>query len=307
MDDPVSTDDVRARYAQLTKWKKPRIPYIIGRKLELHSHTPSPPPGKPYPNNRPKLSESVILNSPHLKLCLSHPPQDGPAHDTKKTFTLEISHELAVEEGRGAQVFVGNNRLVAKIFDPLYYPENESRYLIEDATQNADMDYSREVAAYKELEASCGGKQIPSFHGSWTCHVPTQSPLGLKMRPVRLILIEYLRGSSLLDLKPTLYSEQNRLIIVAQAMEAWVTIHHEGVSQGDFSPRNVLLCEPLDGDSRVAIVDFSLSVVGRLASGKCHKDRFKLPLSPLARFIGDSNDFIAAGWLPESFDWMWER
>jgi serine/threonine protein kinase len=163
------------------------------------------------------------------------------------------------------------------------------------------------VAAYKELEASCGGKQIPSFHGSWTCHVPTQSPLGLKMRPVRLILIEYLRGSSLLDLKPTLYSEQNRLNIVAQAMEAWVTIHHEGVSQGDFSPRNVLLCEPLDGDSRVAIVDFSLSVVGRLASGKCHKDRFKLPLSPLARFIGDSNDFIAAGWLPESFSWMWER
>jgi serine/threonine protein kinase len=255
-----------------------------------------------------------VRNGSQLDICLSNPPLEGPAGHATEKRTLAITGEIAVKDGRGAQVVVGNNRVVAKIYDPLYYLHNDGSVVraIDDFTFLADSDYTREAAAYNELKAKFGGNEIPYFFGSWTCNISTPTPLGLKIRPVRLILIEYLQGTSLLELKPTLFSEQDRINIVARAMEASVAILHEGVHHRDFSPRNVMYCKLTDGKSiksepRIVIIDFGLSVVDRLASGTRHKDLFNLPTSPLTCYSGDTVDFSDLGWLPTSKDWMWAR
>jgi hypothetical protein len=96
------------------------------------------------------------------------------------------------------------NNQVAKIFDPRYSPHDNSEYRsVEEFNYNVDLYYTREVAAYNELDAQFGGNEIPSFFGCWTFDMATPSPLGVKMRQVRLILMEYLQGTSLLELLQT--------------------------------------------------------------------------------------------------------
>jgi hypothetical protein len=74
---------------------------------------------------------------------------------------------------------------------------------IYDFTKEADGDYSREAAAYEELDPMFGGKQIPKYHGSWTCNMPTPMREGnvekTVHRPVRLILMDGSRANALAE------------------------------------------------------------------------------------------------------------
>ncbi|GAW23872.1 hypothetical protein ANO14919_134490 [Xylariales sp. No.14919] len=66
------------------------------------------------------------------------------------------------------------------------------RKIPNDFVWQADMDYSREAAAYNHLEAAMK-LQLPGFapryYGSWTFELPVT---GNRRRAVRLILIEYI-------------------------------------------------------------------------------------------------------------------
>ena len=72
---------------------------------------------------------------------------------------MEIIEQIACEDGRGAQLvrcILDGNRgqtFVAKIYDPLYYNVRfPGTGFPADVTYSADHDYSREAAAYKELQ-----------------------------------------------------------------------------------------------------------------------------------------------------------
>ncbi|GAO19197.1 hypothetical protein UVI_02063670 [Ustilaginoidea virens] len=69
------------------------------------------------------------------------------------------------------------------------------------------------------------------------------------VRPVRMVLMEWISGFSMQSLidrqKVRHFSPEERLCILAKAMEVECYINFHGVRHGDFAPRNIML-EPTD-------------------------------------------------------------
>lgn len=101
---------------------------------------------------------------------MGNPPLKTAEAPAPRTHTLSVTHELAVADGRGAQLVrctitpkapagqAPTNRdvfqVVAKVYDPLYYsfPHTDLPSVPCDVTWLADEDYSREAAAYEHLQ-----------------------------------------------------------------------------------------------------------------------------------------------------------
>jgi hypothetical protein len=97
----------------------------------------------------------------------------------------------------------GFPRIVAKAFDPLYFPPitTASRNGIRlDVVSLADKQYAHEAAAYIEIhgsreEHSVVDDSTPKFYGTFTS--TTKDPNSAKTRQVRIVLLEYVEGTSL--------------------------------------------------------------------------------------------------------------
>ena len=206
---------------------------------------------------------------------------------------------------------VVNGNMVAKIYDPLYYPALDD-YTGEraDVVELADRDYSREAAVYDELE-DLWGTMVPQYHGSWTFNLPTNTALGI--RPVRLILIELIDGVCMRDLNPKKLTEKQRSNIMVKVIEAETIITYRGgVRHRDLAPRNVI-CSGRNFDSpelRVAIIDFNISIIFRIVGGGPPREG-DLPPSPISRWTGGSNEFTIPGWMSRNrkdhCEWLWKQ
>ena len=174
-----------------------------------------------------------------LEYCLSWHPLEGSTCDDV-TFSFTITKELRVCDGRGAQIVVANGDLVAKIYDPLFYPAYQNSSTRNDVIMEADYDYSREAAAYNELRGPFEGAIIPRYHGSWTCDVTVDMPSGPRKRPVRLILMEFIDGVCMQDLNANEFTEEERSNIMVKAIDAESAIAFHRVFHRDFVPRYVL-------------------------------------------------------------------
>ncbi len=179
--------------------EKPAIPYKQGQKITIFRHNPPPPLGRPYPNSRALTPRKVLKGLTQLEYCLSASPLEETTN-SQEISSFVVTKELALCDGRGAQLVVVDNGLVAKIYDPLYYPTyHKDTSIRADVVEWAERDYSREAAAYEELTGRFGGTIIPKYHGSWTCEMPVDTTSGVTMRPVRLILMEFIEGSPCLS------------------------------------------------------------------------------------------------------------
>jgi hypothetical protein len=130
-------------------------------------------------------------------------------------------------------------------------------------------------------------------------------------RPVRLILMEFINGVCMEDLDPNDFTEEERSNIMVKAIAAESAIAFRGVQHKDFAPRNVLCSGNLKStDLRVAIVDFNVSVVTRLAYGTTPSDSHQLPASPIRRWRRQSPGF-GGEWLPPTREklneWLWKH
>ena len=258
----------------------------------------------PYPNRRP-LFPNNLQKLTQLEYCLSWHPLEGSTCDDV-TFSFTITKELRVGDGRGAQIVVANDDLVAKIYDPLFY----SAYQNSSVIMRADYDYSREAAAYDELRGPFESTIIPRYHGSWTCDVCVDTPSGPRKRPVRLILMEFIDGVCMQDLDPNDFTEEERSNIMVKPIAAESAIAFRGVQHKDLAPRNVLCSGNLKStDLRVVIIDFNVSVVTRLAHSQTPSDSHQLPASPIRRWRHQRPEF--GEWLPptrEKFNkWLWKH
>jgi hypothetical protein len=290
---------------QLPDPDKPPIPYVLGAQFTVRRHVPPPPFGRPYPTPHPEPPEN-LQKLTQLEHCLANPPRKGSMCD--EVFTFVITKELVVKDGRGAQLVIANDTLVAKIYDPLYYPPiDDYTGLRTNVVHDADFHYSREAAAYDELSTIFRGEVIPEYHGSWTCDVLTKTSSGPTVtRPVRLILVELINGICMQHLNPNQLIQDQRSNIMVKAIEARLEISFHGVRQRDFAPRNVIVQGDLMGDDfRVVIIDFNLSVVQRLAGEPRMKDLYSKPISPIKWHWGYMNDFVATGWVPSDYqNWL---
>ncbi|KAL1857436.1 hypothetical protein Daus18300_010409 [Diaporthe australafricana] len=310
---------------------RPENPYRKGKIVEIRKHTASMPFGQFYPNfegERECAPERELRLKTLVELCVDRPPLEGKVIADEKAQTLEIVDEIRVKEDGGAQIVVcrfsgSEEQVVAKIYDPLYYGFANRMWSDQprDVTYEAEKDYCREVAAYLELDDQFGGTDIPKYHGSWTFQLPIDLPDGQKTRDIRLILMEHIKGKPMTDLKPEDFPESVGLELVKRFVEVDCRIRFAGVTHGDVSQRNIMVCltEP-DIVERVALIDFNFAVVNRLddfeqQTGRTRKPGpDKLP-NPVNIWWGGGLYGFAGEWFPKRWDfrlracqeWLYEN
>jgi hypothetical protein len=295
---------------------------------------------------REELSESYLRGITQSELVIDHPSLDTPLPARSETAQLTVMTPITIGSVRGAQVVAceiaprteGGKPLqaVAKIYDPMYYSfEWKFSHQPGDTVWQADSDYSREAAAYEHLQKNATSLASQYF-GSWTFDLPIRSRGVSRTRPVRMILIERLDGTSMRNMRVRNdpdpqetedafhYPEDYRLEVLAIAMDQYVRILHSGLDQRDFASRNVMLVASTQPSAevpvisglplpRVVLVDYNTSVIYGLAAQGNHlqyriqgmylQRRTPLPINPMQLWWGmPMNEFV--GWVPREWHSM---
>lgn len=300
---------------------KPACPYVEDFKTIIKTHNPPSPLGGNYgPGNRPQVPDDWLRGVTQSRHVLEYPPLETADPQSPMEAELTIVKTIRTGDARGAQLVLCSiapldagekYHAVAKIYDALYYSFECKMFGGRpiDVVQNADEDYSQEAAAYEHLRAEgLTGSIAPGYFGSWTFTLPFKRDGETLERPIRLVLIEYLDGLSMISL----YSERNdafdyeekfRLDVFAQVLDGVSKIVHAGISHGDIAPRNVMLI-PQGGSltsspPHVVLFDYNRSVVWeRTTSGRNPKT--DKPKNPMKTWWGDCfEDF--EGWIPDEW------
>lgn len=175
------------------------------------------------------------------------------------TVELEIVDDIRAGVGHSAQVLavkilqapssllkrLGNtttSTLTAKFYDPLYFDHAEDDG---DPFHCVDHHYTHEVATYNRL-TELQGTIVPIFYGSYSLEIPIDqsSSVGQSStitRSVRLILMEYVHGSSMRELEPEDFSQLERKHIMKLLIDGESAIYTHDIRLGDLSPRNVMV------------------------------------------------------------------
>ncbi|QUC24053.1 uncharacterized protein UV8b_08294 [Ustilaginoidea virens] len=291
---------------------RPDFPYHRGLNLSIRRHRPPPPFGITGYLKGPERQESPpepLRQVTQSEWCLQHPPANTLPHHDSSEHQLYIIDEIACEDGRGPQLVRccldedNSQTYAAKIYDPLYYSYADRGFGTPvDVTWLADQHYSRECAAYEDLsQAEVDGILVPKYYGSWTFNMPLKQ--SQDVRPVRMVLMEWISGFSMQSLidrqKVRHFSPEERLCILAKAMEVECYINFHGVRHGDFAPRNIMLEPSVDAQNhRVLLIDFNYSSTFSRPNCKWKRQNATRPTSPRYRYWGPCpNDFFL--WVPE--------
>ncbi|KAH8821447.1 hypothetical protein F5884DRAFT_745770 [Xylogone sp. PMI_703] len=246
--------------------------------------------------------------------------QTTPCEPLEETATFEVLNELSVGDGLqrgGSQVFTyirNSNKdqpLVAKVYDPLYYPftDYDYPYIPNDVVATAEHHFALESAAYSHLDERLGGGLIPKFYGSWILNIPLKH----QNRPVRFILLEYVKGVPLSALDPNAHTQEERLNVLALSMEACLELFFADVAHNDIAPRNVICSTRnfLAEDLRVRIIDFNVATIYPLFGYDPPYKSQKSPKSPLEIFWmcwpGALEDWVPQEWVTQDERHDWRR
>ncbi|KAL9098240.1 MAG: hypothetical protein Q9163_006066 [Psora crenata] len=290
---------------------KPPLPYLIGQQLLIRSHHPPPPTNRQYSLRTLKYRERVSVHP--LERCLLNPPL--PGSDGRQIVHIKITGSIRLGDKHHAQLAAvevlkdtpvnhslpKNLSLVAKFYDPLYFDHNEDDG---DPVISVNRDYLHETATYKAL-STLQGTVIPKYYGSYSLELPVNAH---KKRLVRLILIEFIPGTSMRELEPASFSQLERQMIMKAVVDAESLIYTYNVRHGDLEPRNVLIPgKVVPSHPRTAvIIDFGKSDIGRSynpADPTIEQQFFPgVPITPLLRWCGG----VAETYFPFWVDWDWQ-
>ncbi|KIH94763.1 hypothetical protein SPBR_03724 [Sporothrix brasiliensis 5110] len=269
--------------------------------------------------------------------------QDADAvFDRDGVYTLEIVEEIVARDGHGAQILrcrvesvhssdkpAPESHFVAKIYDAAYYRDDADWF--GDLSFDADGDYASEGHAYEHLcTVGANGRYTPRYYGSWTFDLPVppkeedtasgldSGPMPLpgfvpgytliappRTRPVRLIIIEYLAGSSMyamlvkgvVDAMPI----PRRLEVMAKTMESLCQLEFLGIEHKDFEPRNVVLLDAApktNGPSTPPAPPNTITT--KTTTTTWRRDRQNEVRCPMHRFWRRSQEQFAA-WIPHVY------
>ncbi|KAH6621881.1 hypothetical protein C7974DRAFT_414564 [Boeremia exigua] len=288
-------------------------PYPVGQSFCVKRHTPVIPFGRNYCESEDDEPPSVVPEDvSQLDWCVAHPPCAGKT-DTSVTRDIIFKAPIRTGDQCGAQVMLTEDGFVAKIYDPLYYSfgyDDLDRKI--DVSAEADYDYTIETYAYSALsESGLQGSVMPKFYGSWTMEVRTSTDGQQCLREVRLILLEHITGTAMLNIKPKNLGKEEKEAVMRKVIEAETDLRIAGLEHDDFEPRNIMLSTftkssantphhvSFDSlDLRVCVIDYGRSFV---RVGPTYRN-------PLFRWAGD-DIYSMYGWLPrrkEATDWMWK-
>ncbi|KAE8151737.1 hypothetical protein BDV25DRAFT_152231 [Aspergillus avenaceus] len=269
--------------------QKPCIPYTVGQTFHVQSHiTPSPTPVTwGYCINDQDGRNERTLFSPHDR-CVRNPPLAGELGS--RVLDLTVLSPIRVGDYNSAQIFLAEvsddqsipeikKSVVAKVYDPLYF-NDEDGYI--NPFKCVDNHYTHEVHTYNLFSDFQGGL-VPEFYGSFSLDL---SEPGSDARTVRLILIEHIPGSSMLQASPADYSQQYRQQIMKCVIDFESTAYHRHIALTDLSPRNVMLLDPACYPQRKTVfLDFATTLFSRTFGGELDNDMVPGEyISPLLRW-----------------------
>jgi hypothetical protein len=127
--------------------------------------------------------------------------------------------------------------LIAKIFDPVFFDDDEAEWY--DPFALCDIGVSSEVETYERL-ISLQGTKVPRFYGHFVAPLPSGDS-----RTVNVILLEQVPGTDLCRLVPDEVTEKlclkHKDALVDAALCLLFDVLARGVLQCDMEPRNVIL------------------------------------------------------------------
>lgn len=320
--------------------------YGIGESLNLIPHLAALPYGPPFfgpfPGNKPIEDYGFSGENGDIsrteRVCNYRPTGFVPQIAEPGGGILAIERILAGGSEAGPQVVLcrtvvhlgsaepgtifprAGDRVVAKIFDPMFYPwEYNPLQGPWNESTIADRAFSREAAAYEKLEKE--GKHgyphiAPRFWGTYVIPRSTKNinvPPHQRGRLVGLVLMEYIPGHLMSDLcdinqYDTLIPKPNppiaaglelRLKVLRILLHGYVEQLHAGVEQRLIRPENVLISHR--GGLHVTLLNYSQSVVDetcekplRLYEGWPH------PPHPFEKFGPEKLSYLA-GWFPSEW------
>lgn len=334
---------------------KPTLPYIPGLTLQIHRHMPPPHFVHSLRKNiqpRPLLSDSYLHSVRQSEVVVDNPPLETSPPANPETAQLVITAPIVVGASRGAQIVActvhpqpdnGASQpfhATAKIYDALYYNfQLELAPHPRDVVYEADRDYSTEAEAYEHLvRTGQTGSFAPAYYGSWTFCLPITSNGKTQTRPIRLVLMEHLDGTTIrntrvqnsndkdMGLDSFHYPEEYRLEVLARAMDGYVRQLQTGIDQRDFAGRNVVLVpqdstpsvQPLEKSGglalpRVVLIDYNHATIDNTLPEQ-HSSHPSLPENPVSAFWNAYlwEDF--GGWVPNEWhddkiqkQWLMQR
>lgn len=333
--------------------------YPLGKTLRLHSHAPCRPFSRdsypePYDDdatyrNAKDLADLTPEDIVYTKASRERdntsegPPFAEKYFNVSDQTTLRILDTTATGLGKGSQVVLCEvqrppskywaamgwhddkfpTKVIAKIYDPLYYP---TRWFLDgrrlDTVSFADKAYAHEAACYIEIHGHRGEYQIidemtPNFYGTFSI---THTDSKLRSREVRIVLLEYIEGTSMRDLcrirrrngqsilvpgkKLKADDMDERLRIFGRMMHGAVSLEKIGIFHHDLDPNNILIANggEVDSVNRVVIIDFDESPVRRYSKLGPHiAQELSKPLHPVYRY-GIRTFAAFGGWIP--LEWL---
>ncbi|KAK4671622.1 hypothetical protein QC764_607510 [Podospora pseudoanserina] len=311
---------------------KPACPYRRNFTVDIKSHTPPPPfGGRDYGRGetRTAVPDQTLRSIKHTELVMRNPPLGTANPPAQKTATLTINGELAVADGRGAQLAIctfmpkiaGQRafQAVAKIYDALYYSfrNKDIPSVPVDVTFDADKDYSREAAAYEHLNKEReAGALAPRYFGSWTFNVTIRIGGTIQQRPVRMILIENVPGPSISQLclpnSGVALDRASRLEILGRVLDGNARLLFKGIAQNDLAARNVICAYPpgtmpsamRQPPQRIVLIDYNAAIVyekTRHGIRPWQRPRSALPPNPMELYWQDTLVEFR-GWIPSEWE-----
>lgn len=228
-----------------------------------------------------------------LEKCLKHTPIVTDAPKDQNVRHLVITRQIRCGKGVDAQLVechLGNpnNRLVAKIFDPLYL--NLDGYEDYSPTYFCERHYSCEAAAYQRIkERGLDGKFTPRFESSWSFDLPVRVNKDREVcREVRLILQELIPGDTVKALIESKAAQKInpavRMELLAQLMETYSRFDTIGVRHDDKYTRNAMVHKDPKDKWYITLIDFSHSGVSGTPTSKWRSrgnEHAELPRSPI--------------------------
>ncbi|CAN6673332.1 hypothetical protein TRVA0_048S00694 [Trichomonascus vanleenenianus] len=254
----------------------PPVLYIMDMKFTVRHHVA--PQLIPYPYAR-DFKYNWISNERReerskltpIEWCLRNPPSEGEFGAGTLDLLVLDTFQAGYDYGSSQVVLVEaqselervqkGQKLVAKVYDPLYIDDDGDL----DVYFIANEFYTREVRAYQELSELQGGS-VPKFYGSFSLdvHIPESFLMGidnrdLKTRQVRLILTEYIPGSSMYRANPKNYSQQARQQVIKSLIDFDSEAFQRNVILRDLWPRNVIIPETgTSQDRKMVCVDLPM-------------------------------------------------
>ncbi|KAK1236891.1 hypothetical protein MKX08_007839 [Trichoderma sp. CBMAI-0020] len=286
---------------------KPDLPYVAGAKLKIHEFRPHLPFGISFQDETSRTYHWNPMEKWETasEFCIQNPPLEGQPMANPRTRTIIIDSKLACGHGRGSQLVKcrfedANTPLVAKIYDPLYYPWPSML----DPTHEADEHFTTEATVYMTLQDmhknnSFGYPRvrdhlkgsIPQYYGSYTWETQL---LDRRRRDVRLILMEYIPFPSIWAILKKKRAESIPAKTRMQLLERVFEVN-------DFAARNIIV-DPDQG--RVVLVDFGIAKIRDLYNSEWFtypgKPLPALPESPIENWGCEWGDEIES-WVPKEY------